>query len=230
MFRSLAPEEHEGNRAYYWNPAHLTYNRRVSFKTKELWSSNLELYQRIVSEGRFFLFEAKEYDILRNPVEAPWYFEGLSWLKRYYYGVVRDNAKYFYDDIFLCEESVDKKYIWNYSPQVKRVENITRSVPALREAYCSKVRQNVPLKIRLAYASSRLSWEFGPYKNGNYSFILEGSAGKFDLPSSGTLKISLSGDTIVRIRYESPEGWITYSPPLRLRGTQHPINTIWERN
>lgn len=202
----------------------------VSFKAKVLWNNNIELYKQIESEGRFFLLEAKEQDILRNPLEAPWYFEGLSWLKRYYYGVVRDNAKYFYDDIFLCDESVDKKYIWNYSPQVKRVENITRSVPALREAYCNKVRQNVPLKIRLAYASSRLSWEFGPYKNGNYSFIICGGAGRFDLPSSGKLKIQLSGDMLGRVRYESPEGWITYSPPLRLGGAQQPANTIWERN
>jgi hypothetical protein len=202
----------------------------VSFKAKEVSSSNLELYQRIESEGRFFLFEAGEHDILRNPAEAPWYFEGLSWLKRYYYGIVRDDTKYFYDDIFLCEESVNNKYVWNYSPQMKRVENITESVPAIRKTYCSRVRQDAPLKIRLVYAPSRLSWEFGPYKSGNYSIILEGSAGKFDLPSSGTLKISLSGDMIVRIRFESPEGWITYSPPLRLGGTQHSINSIWERN
>jgi len=55
----------------------------------------------------------------------------------------------------------------------------------------------------------------GPYETGQYAFILEDGVERFDVRRqdgyrNGSPRLSL------RVRYESPEGWVTYSPELKL--------------
>jgi hypothetical protein len=195
---------------------------------REVWNNNLEVSARMSAEGRFFLLEAKNHDLLRHPSAAPWYFEGLSWLKRYYYGK-GENAKYFYDDIYLCEETLDGKRVWEYSSADRRIIDITQLIPEIRKNYCDKIRQDVPLNISINYLQSNLSWEFSPYKEGRYSFILDNGAIKYDFPPSGNLKVTLSGTVIFRVRYESPGGWITYSPHLAFKIVQGSGTINWKR-
>ena len=196
--------------------------------SRELWADNLRLSKRISMEGRFFLLKAKEYDLLRQPAAEFHYFEGLVWLRKNYYGREKV-AEWFYDDIYLCEKSLKGKRIWSYSETSHQVNDITQLIPDLKKNFCSTIKQDAPLSIRINYSLPRFSWEFGPYNKGQYSIILRDDTAKYNLHRRGSLKIRLSEDILFRISYESPNGWITYSPYLPLKIVKDTAVAYWER-
>jgi hypothetical protein len=190
------------------------------------WSENLTISRRMSEEGKFFLFGAGGNDVLASAAGPPWYFEGLEWLGRNYYGLPKGPVVYF-DDIYLCEEGVEGKKVWTFSHPEDRIREITKSIPEIRDAYCSRVRKDVDLKVRVGYVNSRLSWQFGPYNEGKYAFKLD--SGLFPVPRTGAMKMLMTQNVKFRIRYESPDGWMTYSPALLLKMTPGSTEVTWER-
>jgi hypothetical protein len=61
-----------------------------------------------------------------------------------------------------------------------------------------------------------LLWDLGPYQEGRYGFVLEDGTEVFEMPHSAGFNVQGLTDLSLRIKYESPEGWATYSPQLRL--------------
>lgn len=98
--------------------------------------------------------------------------------------------------------------VWRYSQACRCVENITKDIPAIVDDYRNKLREE-PLSVRLKYQSFMVSWEIGPYDQGEYGFVIDGE-GLFPLPRIGNSHFvrPLGG----YIRYQSPHGWITRSP------------------
>lgn len=201
----------------------------IAGKSSNVWRAAFERAKQVKAEGRFFLYEAKADDILRKPAESPWYFEGLRWLNRYYYGHAQNSGKYFYDDIFLCETSFENAQLWSFSQESKTMVNITALIPTLKRSYCSNIRSDTPLTVYLFFTKPKLTWIFGPHTTGEYAFILGRGEGRFDVPPSGSLRINVADDLIIRIRYESSEGWVTYSIPFRLSGAEPQTEIRWER-
>lgn len=188
---------------------------------RDAWTRGLDISKRFSAEGRFFLYEAGKDDLLRKPVFEGHYFEGLDWLKQGYYKR-HDIARYFYDDIYLCETVLYGEKFWSYSETERRIVDITNSIPEIKENYCRNlVVMPITVKVAYNYDSFELSWSLGPYEKGQYSFILENGAKRFDVPPKSKIRILLRPEDNMkfRIRYESQSGQTTYSPLLIMEKT-----------
>lgn len=192
---------------------------------REAWGSNLEISKRKSVEGKFFLLGMRKGDAIRNPASD---FEGLSLLGGYYPVSAADKG-WFSDDIYLCENKIEGKRIWSYFPAGNVMADITRTVPALRLAYCGRVRQDADLRVNVDYVNSNITWQFGPYEKGEYAFVLDAAQVKYPVPRSGEWRTTLGAGPKFRVRYESPDGWITYSPVLRLSGAGNRMAIKWKR-
>ena len=79
--------------------------------------------------------------------------------------------------------------------------------------------QEQPLRIELQFGLDFLSWELGPYLEGEYRLV-SGNIGSILLPPTGLSPTTLQSLKLLEapfiLKYASPEGWITYSPELTL--------------
>lgn len=192
---------------------------------REAWGRNLEISKQKSVEGRFFLLGMRKGDVIRNPVAD---FEGISLLS-VYYPVSAADKRWFSDDMYLCENKIEGKRIWSYFPAGNVMTDITPTVPAIRMAYCGRVRQDADLRVNVDYVNPTLTWQFGPYEKGEYAFVLDTAQAKYPVPRSGTWRTALSASPEFRVRYESTDGWITYSPVLSLSGEANHMAIKWER-
>jgi hypothetical protein len=201
---------------------------QIASQSIKIWNDNLIIAKQMSAEGKFIFEEAKINDVLRQPAFEGHYFEGINWLKSFYYGR-NGNAVWFYDDIYLCENSLYGKRVWGYAGDEQKLKDITNLIPDLTKNYCNRVRFDVPLIIKGNYAKNVISWELGPYSYGRYSFIIGGVNTRKDIPQKGSLIAHFQNGVIFRVRYESPEGWITYSPYLTLKVINGSGTIHWER-
>jgi len=193
------------------------------------WNNNLLEAKRMSSEGKFIFNETSSVsNVLRKPAFEGHYLMGVNWLKRHYYHelMVTD---WFYDDIYLCENNLDKKKVFEYSVNEQKIIDITHAIPFIINDYCGRIKNDVPLFIKGKYSKNVVSWELGPYNNGKYSFILGGSHTKRDIPPKGSLRVHFKDHIVFRIRYESPDGWITFSPYLIIEVNDGNSVVNWER-
>lgn len=88
------------------------------------------------------------------------------------------------------------------------------------------------LKIDFSYTNGKLNWQFGPYREGKYSIFLKGwDSGLIQVKREGEmdLEFDLENDYII-VKYESYEGWKTYSPVLKFnRVSSHNGRMNWRR-
>ena len=61
-----------------------------------------------------------------------------------------------------------------------------------------------------------ISWSMGPYADGRYRFVLGDGAVAFGMPRTGGFLLRQLAPISLRVKYEAPEGWVTYSPELRI--------------
>ncbi len=88
------------------------------------------------------------------------------------------------------------------------------------------------LKIDFSYTKGKLKWQFGPYKEGKYSIFLKGwDSGLIQVKREGEMdrEFDLEKDYVI-VKYESYEGWKTYSPVLKFnRISSHNGRMNWRR-
>ncbi|HEX7679530.1 MAG TPA: hypothetical protein VF713_15465, partial [Thermoanaerobaculia bacterium] len=71
--------------------------------------------------------------------------------------------------------------------------------------------------------------DLGPYAGGRYSAILGNGIQAFEIPRRDALNLERGIPGLgLRIRYDSPAGWTTYSPELTLDFVHHP-DLEWHR-
>ena len=95
------------------------------------------------------------------------------------------------------------------------------------------IRMDEPLRLDILYRNSVITWRFGPYVRGLYTIELGETASKiYPMPPVGKRFNSYKGQTIhFRLKYESPEGWITYSPLLTISISEKDYGRIqWQRD
>ena len=201
----------------------------VASQSRKTWSDNLKMARRMNIEGKFIFEEADSHNLLRKPSFEGHYFEGIHWLKNNYYGRT-GNPVWFYDDIYLCENNLKGKRVWEYMSEEQKLKDITDLIPDITRAYCARVRTNAPLTIKSNYSKNIISWELGPYKDGKYSYIIGGLETKKDIPPKGSLRVHFKNYVQLRIRYESPESWMTFSPYLKLNIIDDSGMIKWRRD
>jgi hypothetical protein len=94
---------------------------------------------------------------------------------------------------------------------------------------CGEKRE---LKIDFSYTNGTLKWQFGPYREGKYSMFLKGwDSGLIQVKREGEMarEFDLENDYII-VKYESYDGWKTYSPVLKFdRVASHEGSMNWRR-
>jgi len=169
------------------------------------------------AENRAFL-EMGPGESLRDPLGPPSSMAELAWLKT---DVLRKRpgALWFYDDLFLCVHP-EAARVWSWDPIGWRVADVTPSVPALRRRHCSAIRRRAPLTLEMHAAGTTLHWTLGPYREGRYFFIFGDGLQAFQMPAVGGFQLKQARSLSLKLKYESPQGWMTYSPELAMDFTR----------
>jgi len=164
------------------------------------------------------------------------YLSGVVWLKKHK-GHGEGPEAVFADMVELYDfkerQGVEAGTVWRYSRSVGEVKDITNQLPELIYPWLEGFRKE-DLRISLRLIKDMLHWEFGPYQKGEYHFIVRHDhdvSASMRLPSSGyvrTVKQTSEDSLFFRIRYNSLEGWWTYSPWLEYVPTDDPL-LLWER-
>jgi len=174
---------------------------------RQEWSHEFAKTQRMSDEARFF-FHMPPDGLLRAPTVPPAAMGELAWLQSF--AGRPTGASWFFDDYFLCTGRTNGKRMWEYVPS-------RRGVVEIKPPGCPAYRRDVPLTWRFRYRDGSLFWKLGPYPNGKYHVLLGDGLQAFDVPREDAFRLPDIPGLTVRLRYDSPDGWTTYSRPIELR-------------
>jgi hypothetical protein len=170
-----------------------------------------------------------------SPTGPAWYYEGLTWLRKEVLHLPEGPALSFDTSLFCLKLISHEKYkhVWKLNVPMKTL--ISYNGENYFNSNCKditeRVRLTAPLSLSIKYKKSTLEWEFGPYKNGSYDLVF-GSGGEsvYPMPYTGSRSVPLNGiDVRLRLRYSSPDGWLTYSPLLVLSIADDKGSIAWKR-
>jgi hypothetical protein len=182
---------------------------------RQAWSVRFAQAERMSAEDRF-LTEMKEGDVLRQPLTLAASIGELQWMKENVFHRPR-GGRWFQDDLYLCLHREPLGRVWGYDPAAHSITDVTARIPVLRNQYCASIRRNASLSARFRAAGENLFWNLGPYREGTYSFALGDGAAIFAIPRNAGFSTQGRAPLLpLRVKYESPDGWVTYSPELRV--------------
>ena len=192
------------------------------------------IMERFDTQGRFLWEPQKSRAVLYAPVTSHFghYFSALQWIK----GHVEGTSQTFVvmgDEIELKALGDHPENIWAYQAESHSVEDVSKKIPGILESWQEKQRV-MPLSFRLDYGKDKTAiWQCGPYTSGVYTFLSRDDTlenltqettgmNKFPLSPSGQWRVNLEHALYFYLRYDSPEGWTTYSPLLHFDpGDEH---------
>jgi len=193
---------------------------------RQEWATDFSRHLRMSDEARVFA-DIGGNSILRNPSIPPGTMPYLRWLKET--PMHREpGSQWFYDDLYLCGLPLEGKQFLEYQPDRREVVDITARVPEIARRHCSSIRDNVPLRADFRHRGQTLSWRLGPYADGRYSILLGRGEHAFTVPAEASFRLGDLTAIDLRVRYDSPAGWVTYSPEIHLDFARQPDRT-WHR-
>ncbi len=182
-------------------------------------------HERLRIEGQFILEQGGSTDLLLDPAGAPWYYQGLEWLRTNTLAQAPGPSASF-DHAHLFERDLpENQQFFRYDKERHAIQPV-HSIHQERQDWRARTKPHQPLQIETSMRGTLLSWKLGPYTEGRYSFILEDSL-CFPQPPNSHRYIRPQPRFSFRVKYESPEGWQTYSPLLTLDG--NPATLEWSR-
>jgi len=179
------------------------------------WSRRFARVERMSAENRA-LFDMKEGDVLRQPLTLAASLKELQWMKENVFHRP-PGGRWFQDDLYLCVHQGSLGRVLGYDYAESRVLDLTARIPALRKRHCSSIRSEVPLTASFRVSGDNLLWDLGPHEEGSYGFVLGDGAELFEMPRSAGFNVQGLTELPLRIKYESPDGWVTYSPELKIK-------------
>lgn len=178
------------------------------------WRLRLARAERMSAENRF-LFDMNGSDFLRQPLMLAASLGELQWMKvNAFHRPAR--GRWFQDDLYLCAYREPLGRVWGYDDDARRVVDLTARIKNLRTRYCSSIRPAAPLRASFHVAGEKLFWDLGPYRQGEYGFVLGDGAIALAMPRHAGFQVQGFTPLPLRVKYTSPAGWTTYSPELRL--------------
>ncbi len=181
---------------------------------RQVWAKDLARYRRMSAENRAFLRLGPD-DLLAHPAGPPSSMPELAWFKEVHLGLPA-GAGWYYDDLYLCTRKRAPRAIWEYDPARRRVRNMTAGVEARSRRFCSSIAWTAPLEATFRKIGHGVFWTLGPYRRGEYAFVLGDGRQLFEMPREGGFQLPAARRLALRVRYRSPEGWVTYSPELAI--------------
>lgn len=198
----------------------------VIVANRQEWTAEYTRAKRMSDEARAFV-SLDGASLLRQPSIPPPTLSEVRWLKEVQLKRALGTG-WFYDDLYLCQHFLRGRHIYEYNPALKQVVEVTARIPDFAEAYCGKIRDDVPLLAEFHHRGGTLFWRLGPYADGKYSILIDEGVQAFEVKRDDSRRFSEMSGVSLRIRYDSPEGWVTYSPEIALDFTRQPDFT-WHR-
>lgn len=179
---------------------------------RQEWQRRMEEAERMSEEGRSFL-SMPSGDLLRHPRIPAAAMNETRWLKEEFLGRPKGSG-WFADDIYLCRTRPEGR-IWEYREPAKAVRDMTAQARDAAARYCASLQRAAPLSARFESFGGSLFWSLGPYETGKYSLVLDRGVQSFPVAREDGYRIEPPLLTLM-VRYESPEGWVTFSPELTM--------------
>jgi hypothetical protein len=199
----------------------------VLVANRQEWTREYARSLRMSGEARAFM-NLDSSAVLRAPAIPPAAMTELQWLKEEHFRGPR-GAGWFYDDLYLCSGTpLQGKRVYEWVARRREVVEVTARIPDLASGYCSSIRHNAPMRTEFHHRDEVLFWRFGPYEQGRWSVIFGGGLQAFPVPREEGFRLAGVPGLTLRVRYESPEGWVTYSPDIALDFARQP-NLVWHR-
>jgi hypothetical protein len=190
------------------------------------WRDEFNLARRMSDEARFFFFDIPANGLLRAPAVPPAAMGELNWLKTYEHRPL--GASWFYDDFFLCSVGTNGKRTWQYDLGSRTLVEVTSSMLQNSQRFCGSIHAAAPLSIEFHHRGQTLLWHFGPYRDGSYRVLRDNGGQAFDVPANDAFRLGDATGITLRVRYQSPAGWVTYSPDFALDFVSRP-DLSWHR-
>jgi hypothetical protein len=194
---------------------------------RQEWRDEFALRLRLSDEARFFFFDIPPNGLLRSPAISTSTLSELNWLKTIHLGQP-PGPSWFFDDIFLCSGGGEGRRVWEYQPGLRMMVETTPRMAGVARKHCSSIRPGAPLTATFHYRKPALYWDLGPYSEGRYTAILGNGYQVSELPRRDALNLPGLDAVTLRIRYQSPQGWSTYSPDIPLDFVRKP-DVTWRR-
>jgi len=191
---------------------------------REEWRKEFPLRRRMSDEARFYFYDMPADALLRGPLTPPAAMGEVQWLKTVHFG--RPAGGWFYDDIFLCGGGAGSKHVFGF--EGRHIVEITPRISEITSRFCDSIREDVPLSANFHYRKPALYWDLGPYTDGRYTAVLANGIQAFAIPRHDALNLPGMNGVTMRIRYDSPAGWTTYSPDIAIDFARNPI-VKWHR-
>ena len=193
---------------------------------RQEWAEDFSRHRRMSDEARVYVAVGGN-TLFRNPLIPPGTMPELRWLKETHLRREK-GALWFYDDFFLCAMPFAGKQVFEYDTPRREVRDITARVPEIARRYCSSIREDVPLRADFRYRGETLFWHLGPHADGKWGIVLFNGEHAFDVPRDSAFRLGHLTSIDLRVRYQSPAGWVTYSPEIHLDFARQPDFT-WHR-
>ena len=94
--------------------------------------------------------------------------------------------------------------------------DLTPRLSSIRTTFCRAIHDAAPLAVEIRGEGTGISWSLGPYIEGRYRFILGDGGMAVDMPRTGGFLLRQPAPLALRVKYESPDGWVTYSQVLSI--------------
>ena len=127
------------------------------------------------------------------------------------------------DDIFL---NATTGVLFEYSKDCRCMLDISETIASRRTALQSSLDAEAELRLQITYEDGQFAWDVGPYQAGNYAFVSQ-DMGKVPVPPQGQVGATIPDGAALLLRYDSPQGWVTYSSPHQVFRT--PTAIAWAR-
>ena len=132
-------------------------------------------------------------------------------------------AKLIVDSTSLCAFAKAGNTVLIYEETCNCMRDVTQNMDeslAKLNSFADHAVPGKPLGVALSLDHQLLSWKFGPYEDGSYSVLLDGTPTK--VPASGSVSYASKLPLRFRIRHDAKDGTIAISPGLEFDGAIHP--------
>jgi hypothetical protein len=166
----------------------------ASFRVE--WPRAFRHFMRMSDEARVFA-QLGANDVLLHAETPPVTMQELA-------RFTHARGRAIYDELHLCSDP-NPHHFFAYEGREVRATALD----------CSHIR-TAPLFAHFVFGDDgAFYWTLGPYRDGRYVFVL-GDDIAYEVKSDAGFRFANIDALTIRIRYESPAGWMTYSPDLRL--------------
>ena len=172
--------------------------------------------QKYEVHGRFVMEQSGEQVLLPDSAYGNWFTAGLRWLRIHMLG--EEPPKLIYDEVDLAGLKGPVQGVFFFDEGKCELQGVPGGIQELRSQWVQRVRKKI-ISVEMVYREGAVFWDFGPYSTGSYSVITYGESGsKMVIPPHGAKRMDIVKPLVFRVRYDSPEGWITYSDLLQFDG------------